>query len=72
MDIVNILAAKMSLPPTVYYGACRMLSDPTWARIVLKMNDVGCDEWLLDQVKNNDNWGDVLSLMFFVMLYDYF
>jgi hypothetical protein len=54
MDIINCLRKELNLPSKTYMRACRKLESASWARIVLKMDEDGIREWLLDLVNKTD------------------
>ena len=56
MDIINVLAKEISMPPTAYVEACKTLKNPAWVRILLKMKSTGPRYWLLSFIPSNDNW----------------
>jgi hypothetical protein len=54
MDNINRLKKELQLPPKTYLRACRKLKSSSWARIVLKMDEDGLRDWLLDLIKPTD------------------
>jgi hypothetical protein len=54
MDNINHLKKELQLPSKTYLRACRKLKSRSWARIVLKMDEDGLRDWLLDLIKPTD------------------
>jgi hypothetical protein len=54
MDNINRLKKELQLPPKTYLRACRKLKSRSWAMIVLKMDEDGLRDWLLDLIKPTD------------------
>jgi predicted secreted protein len=54
MDNINRLRKELQLPAKTYLRACRKIKSRSWARIVLKMDEEGLRDWLLDLIKPTD------------------